>query len=385
MNEKSIVSPEDQGATFVELFFDLVFVFAITQVTHYAAHHLDAQGIVRSVLVFWLIWWGWTQFTWALNAANTDHHEVRVGTLVSTAVAFVMAACVEHAFSAEVGQALWFALSYIGVRTLGLGLYYRVAAANDDEQRSAVARFGILSLSGFAAVVLGAFLDPSLRIWVWSGAVLLDLGASKVASRSSGWSLNGGHFAERHGLIVIIALGESLIVAGSAVVGSAVESATVEILTISALALLMTCLLWWTYFGWVREVLEERLMSVDVSRQPRLARDAYSLGHFPLVCGIIALAVGFEAVFHPDDYSVVQAGVALGSGLGLFLVSTAAALWRAEGCILWNRILVLGLTLIALYLARGTAPAPLLAIVCAGLALIVAIEQITVRRRLARL
>ena len=385
MNEKSIVSPEDQGATFVELFFDLVFVFAITQVTHYAAHHLDAQGIIRSVLVFWLIWWGWTQFTWALNAANTDHHEVRVGTLVSTAVAFVMAAGVEHAFSADVGKALWFALSYIAVRTLGLGLYYRVASAGADEQRSAVTRFASLSLTGFAAVILGAFLDPSLRIWVWSGAVLLDLGASKLASSSSGWNLNGGHFAERHGLIVIIALGESLIVAGSAVVGGGVETATVEILTISSLALLMTCLLWWTYFGWVREVLEERLLASDVSTQPRLARDAYSIGHFPLVCGIIALAVGFEAVFHPGDYSVGQAGAALGTGLGLFLASTAAALWRAEGCILWNRLGVLGLTLVALFLARGTTPALLMLIVCGGLGLIVAIEQITVRRRLARL
>ncbi len=78
MTKKSLVSPKDQGATFVELFFDLVFVFAITQVTHYAAHHLDVQGILRSAMVFWLIWWGWTQFTWALNAANTDHHQVRV-------------------------------------------------------------------------------------------------------------------------------------------------------------------------------------------------------------------------------------------------------------------------------------------------------------------
>ena len=85
-----MASPADQGATFVELFFDLVFVFAITRVTHYAVHHMDAQGLVRSLIVFGLIWWGWTQFTWALNAANTEHPHVRLGTLIATGVALVM-------------------------------------------------------------------------------------------------------------------------------------------------------------------------------------------------------------------------------------------------------------------------------------------------------
>ena len=83
-----MASPEDQGTTFVELFFDLVFVFAITRVTHYAAHHLDGHGLVRSLIVFWLIWWGWTQFTWALNAANTQHHHVRLGTLIAVGFDF---------------------------------------------------------------------------------------------------------------------------------------------------------------------------------------------------------------------------------------------------------------------------------------------------------
>ena len=108
---KSLISPEDQSATFVELYFDLVFVFAITLLTYYAADHLDPAGIVRSLIVFWLIWWGWTQFTWALNAANTEHHHVRVATLDFTGVAFVMAFSVEHAFAAAPWEAIWFSLS----------------------------------------------------------------------------------------------------------------------------------------------------------------------------------------------------------------------------------------------------------------------------------
>ena len=158
----ALVSPDDQGATFVELFFDLVFVFAITQVTHYAAHHLDLETVVRAVIVFWLIWWGWTQFTWALNAANTDHHHVRLGTLIATGIAFAMAFSVGNAFAEVRDAALWFSLSYVGVRVLGLGLYYQVVRSNADH-RSAVIAFSALSVGGLVAVLAGSLVAPSLR------------------------------------------------------------------------------------------------------------------------------------------------------------------------------------------------------------------------------
>ncbi len=379
MNENSMVSPENQGATFVELFFDLVFVFAITQVTHYAAHHLDVHGLLRSVMVFWLIWWGWTQFTWALNAANTDHHHVRVGTLISTGVAFVMAISVEKAFATGSTDALWFAVSYVAVRMLGLGLYYKVVSSN-AEQRSAVVGFAVLSTGGLAAVLVGSLVDPSMRDWIWFGAIVLDVGGAWVAGNSGVWGLHAGHFAERHGLIVIIALGESLIVAGSALTSDVTLSAMVT----GSIAVLVTCLLWWTYFGWVREVLEERLIGQTGRARARLARDAYTLWHFPLVSGIVALAVGFEASFQPDDYTLTQIAVSVGAGLTLFLTSTAGALWRAMGCILWNRLIVLTLTLGALVLSASSSLNQILGIACAGLVVIVTIEQVTVRRRLAR-
>ena len=378
MSDKSMVSPEDQGATFVELFFDLVFVFAITQVTRYAALHLDVMGLVRAALVFWLIWWGWTQFTWALNAANTDHHHVRVGTLIATGIAFVMAVSVERAFAAEPSEALWFALSYVVGRAVGLGLYYRVVSSN-TEYRSAVATFAALSIAGLIAVAVGGFLDPSLRIWVWFGAVALDLGAAWAASARV-WDLHASHFAERHGLIVMIALGESLIVAASALTSDVTPARMVT----GSAAVLLTCLLWWTYFGWVREVLEEKMVSVSNQERTLLGRDTYTFWHFPLVSGIIATAVGFEASFHPNDYSSVQIAASLGVGLTLFLASTAGALWRATRCVLLNRLIVLTLALITLALNATGPPNLLLGIGCAGLALIVGIEQVTVRRRLAR-
>ncbi len=374
-----MVSPKDQGATFVELFFDLVFVFAITQVTKYAAHHLEVHGLLRSVMVFWLIWWGWTQFTWALNAANTDHHHVRLGTLISTGVAFVMAISVEKAFAIESSDALWFALSYIAVRTLGLGLYYRVVSSN-AAQKSAVAGFAVLSTGGLAAVLLGSLVDPSVREWIWFGAIVLDLWAAWVVGNSGAWGLHARHFSERHGLIVIIALGESLIVAASALTSDVTFSAIVT----GSIALLVTCLLWWTYFGWVREVLEEQLINQTGRNRTLLGRDAYTFWHFPLVSGIVALAVGFEASFHPDDYTLTQITVAVGVGITLFLTSTAGALWRAMRCILWNRLIVLTITIGALVLSASSSLHQVLGIACAGLALIVGIEQVTVRRNLAR-
>ncbi len=377
MTSPSIVSPEDQGATFVELFFDLVFVFAITQVTHYAAYHLDARGILRAALVFWLIWWAWTQFTWALNAANTDHHHVRLGTLVSTGVAFVMAITVERAF-AEPAVAIWFGLAYVAVRLLGLGLYYQVLSA-DADQRTAVVRFTVLSLTGLAAVTVGSLLDPSLRHWFWLGAIGLDMWAAWMVGNRETWRIHPRHFAERHGLIVIIALGESLIVSGSALVSETAAGLFVS----GAFAVLMTCLLWWTYFGWVREVLEGEFERRDGRARTTFARDVFSFWHFPLISGIIALAVGFEASLHRADFTVTQVNVAVGAGLSLFLLSTAGALWRAVRCVLWNRLIILALTLAALAWFAGENSHHVLGVGCMGLAAIVVIEQITVRRRLA--
>jgi low temperature requirement protein LtrA len=377
MATQSITSPEDQGATFVELFFDLVFVFAITRVTHYAAHHLDAEGLLRSLIVFWLIWWGWTQFTWALNSANTEHHHVRLGTLIATGIAFVMAIYVESAFAPLGEGAIWFAASYIAVRLLGLGLYYRVVTG--AEQRTSVVTFASFSILGLVAVLAGGFFAPDLREWIWIGAIALDLGAAWFAGNQRAWGIHAGHFAERHGLIIIIALGESLIVAGSALTAESVPAT----MAIGSMAVLITCLLWWTYFGWVGEVLEERLTSQTGRPRARLARDAYTFWHFPLVSGIIAMAVGFETALHPADYTLTQTAVAVGLGLTLFLTSTAGALHRAVGCVLWNRLIVLALTLGALALSASSSGQQILAVGCAGLIVIVAIEQVTIRRELA--
>ncbi len=134
--QKSFVPDDEQGADFVELFFDLVFVFAITRITHLTVEHLSVSQVLQSVLIFWLIWWGWTQFTWALNAADTRNPEVRLVTLIATAVAFVMATATDQVFGAGV---MWFAVSYIIIRLLGLGLFLRVTPSGEDHRSAVVA------------------------------------------------------------------------------------------------------------------------------------------------------------------------------------------------------------------------------------------------------
>ena len=261
---------------------------------------------------------------------------------------------------------------------MGLGLYYRVVQGASD-QRAAVRAFAGLSILGLLAVVVGGLLDPGLRTWLWLTAIVLDLAAAGLVGDRRGWGLHLGHFAERHGLIVIIALGESLIVAGSALTSGASR----EVLVTGAMAVLLTCLLWWTYFGWVREVLEEKLAELTDQDRSRFGRDAYTLLHFPLVSGIVALAIGFEGAFHPEDYTLTEVASAVGVGLALFLTATAGALWRAVRCVLWNRLVVLVVTLAAMTLSPHLVPSQVLGIACVGLAMIVAIEQVTVRRRLA--
>ncbi len=357
----SFTIDEDQGATFVELFFDLVFVFAITQVTALIHHDLTMEGIGKAVLVFWMIWWGWTQFTWALNPINTDLSSVRLWTLVATGVAFIMAVSVGHAFS---DSGLLFAGSYVACRLIGLGLYY-VASREHKEMAKAVRHFTLLSLGGLSLALIGGFLAPEIRVWVWLGALLLDMGAAMLAARTGGWELNAGHFAERHGLFVIIALGESLVAAGVAASGQVM---TTSLMLVALGSVTVACLLWWSYFGWLKDDLEEALHAREGAAQSVLARDAYSLLHFPLIGGVIGVAVGIEAmVAHPGDPLDIGPLVAFTVGLLLF-VGSGTASWRvAGGQILWWRIAFLAGTIGALLLLPTPKPIYVLGIASAAL------------------
>jgi len=368
LSDAPLVSPDDQGATFVELFFDLVFVFAVTRVTHQLAHHLSWGAVGATVVVFWLIWWAWTQFTWALNASNTNRHDVRLVTLIATGVAFLMAASVDYAFS---DGAAWFAVPYVVVRVLGLGLYLRVGR-HDAQIMAGVRAFALASLPGLAAVLFGVFLDPAQRMWVWTGACLFDVGAAWASGRHRTWHLRIEHFAERHALFVIIALGESLIVAGSAIADA---PRTGQLLMTGTLAAGATCLLWWTYFGWAKDALEYGIAHTPDDRQVHVARDAFTLGHFPLIFGVVSFAVGIEGLVGSAGESSPARAYALAAGLVLFVGSTAVALRRATGVLPVPRVVILAATAVAICLCAGSSPVLLFVVASGGLAAIIVVEQ----------
>jgi low temperature requirement protein LtrA len=370
VTSSSLHAPESQPVTFVELFFDLVFVFAVTQVTVALAHDLTWSGAVRGLLLFWLIWWAWTQFTWTLNPADTTHRLVRAITLVATGTAFVMAASVPRAFEDD---ALWFALPYVVVRALGLYLQVRVDHERGADDAHLVNRWALGSTVGLVLVIGGALVDPPARSWVWLIVIVADLAAATYAGRGKTWDLSPSHVAERHGLFVIIALGESLIVAGTAVAG---DERTAALVTAALAAVIVVSLLWWSYFDWLKDSLERGLEAVAPDELGRATRDAYSLTHFPLVCGIIGVAVAVEeTMLHPDETAPQKVLVALAAGVALFLGSTVLAHLRLHGEVLWPRLAVVGATGAVVLLSPAWVPVWPLVAVTAGLVVLIALEH----------
>ena len=211
MNTQSIVSPEDQRVTFVELFFDLVFVFSVTQTVRLLHHDLDWTHVGQSVLVFWMVWWAWSQYTWATNGSDIDDMRERVGLLAATAVTFFMAQSLPDAFGEG---AAWFAIPYAATRALSLLLYW-IGVRDDPIYRRAYLSYLPVTSVGLVIAGVGGFVDMPARESVWAVAIAADLAATRLAQRGD-WALKAGHFAERHGLIVIIALGESIIAVGVA-------------------------------------------------------------------------------------------------------------------------------------------------------------------------
>lgn len=360
---------EPQSVTFVELFFDLVFVFAVTQLTLLTAHNLTPDGIARSIVLGWLIWWAWTQFTWTLNPADTTHYLVRLVTLAATGVALVMAASVERAFETD---GLWFALPYVVVRLLGLGLQVRVEIERAGVDHGGVFRWALLSLVGLGFVLLGAVLDSALRPWIWGLAIVADLVAATIAGRHTTWGLHAGHLSERHGLFVIIAIGESLIIAGSAAAG---DERTVALAGAAAGAIVVACLLWWSYFGWLKDAVEHHFRLAPPERNGPLARNAFSVAHFPTIAGIVGFAVAIEEILlHPADPASPAVIISLGVGTTLFVAGSALSLFLVDGPRLAGRIPILGAMLAALVLVAPLAPVWPLAVVAIALLAIVVME-----------
>jgi low temperature requirement protein LtrA len=361
------VRREGERVTPLELFFDLVFVLAITQCTTLMSHHPTWEGLAQGMLVLGVLWWSWTGYAWLTSVVDPEEGAVRIAMFAAMAALLIVAICVPEAFDS---LALEFALAYGAVRAAHIALFILASPDDPDLRRSTVGLAGGTAV-GVGLLILASLFDGLAQAAVWSLALLLDM-AEPFFFGSEGWKLVPGHFAERHGLIIIIALGESIVAIG---VGAEAHL-TAGIAAAAVLGVSLAAALWWTYFDVVALVSARRLARTPEGRERNeLARDSYSYLHFPMLAGIVLVALGMKKTLGAvtDPLDVVLAFALLG-GVAFYLLGLVAFRFRHIHSINRQR-LVLGLALFALLPAAVELPALVtLAIVTALLSAMIVYE-----------
>jgi low temperature requirement protein LtrA len=298
----------------LELFFDLVFVLGFTQCTALMVAQPTWDGIGRGMLVLAVLWWAWTGYAWLTSVIDPEEGAVRIAIFAAMAALLIVALCVPEAFE---DRALTFAIAY-GVVRAGHIAVYMLASRDDPELRHSVVGLAISSAIGVGLLVGASFLDGVAQGALWGVAILLDWGGPSLFG-VAGWKLVPGHFAERHNLVIILALGESIVALG---VGAEADL-TAWVITTAVLGIALACALWWTYFDVVALVTARRLELAAAGRERNtLARDSYSYLHFPMVAGIVLGALGIEATLaHYDEALDGEHAFALLGGTAIYLLA----------------------------------------------------------------
>jgi low temperature requirement protein LtrA len=308
----------------LELFFDLVVVFAFTQVTSYFAQHPTWDGLARGLLLLAMVWWAWSAYAWLTNHLDPEQGSVRLVVLLGMAAMLGVSLSLPGAFGSD---GLLFAIAYFIVRGLHLVLL-AFAGRGDRDLFGAVMRVVPSATVGPALLVVAALVHGSARVILWCLAVVVSY-LGPLLGHMRGWRVSPSHFVERFGSIIIIALGESIVAIG---VGARSLALTFQVITASALGITVIACLWWAYFDWVALVAESRLAQATDSARALLARDAYSYIHLPMVAGIVLFAFGLqETLAHPADPLRSAAGCGLAGGVALYLAAHVAFRLRLGG------------------------------------------------------
>jgi low temperature requirement protein LtrA len=359
----------EHQVTPLELFFDLVFVFAITQVTSLLAHNPSWGGVLRGMLVLAALWWAWAAYAWLTSTMDVDEGGVRLAMLASMGALLFAALAVPGAFAHD---AVLFGVFYLLVRVLHVVLY-AIVGRDDPDLLGAVLRISPTAITGASLILLAGFLHGDHRIALWVVALAIDYVGPAVIGAGRGWRIAPEHFAERHGLIILIALGESIIAIG---VGAGFDLVT-KVIVAAALGLVVVSALWWLYFDVAAILARSRLAQATGAAQAQLARDAYSYLHLPMVAGIVLFALGLKTTLGDttDQLDTVPA-VGLCGGAALYLLGHVASLFRSTGRI-FRRRTAAGIVLLALIPVAITIPAiAALGLVSALCSLVVAYEAI---------
>ena len=374
----SAVFRETERVTPLELFFDLVFVLAITQCTALMADDPTWAGLVRGLFVLGVLWWAWVGYAWLTSVLDPEEGGVRLVMFVAMAALLVVALCVPGAFGDD---ALLFGCAYGVVRFSQIGLFL-IASRDDPALRQSVLGLAGGTAVGVGLIVAASALDGWAQGLVWALALALDM-AEPFFFGSEGWSLeHPGHFAERHGLIIIIALGESIVAIGIGA-GVAVDAGVVAAATLGIAA---AAALWWLYFDVVALVAERSLSRLPAGRERNeRGRDSYSYLHFPMVAGIVLLALGLKKTVGDveDELGTVVAAAMFG-GAAIYLLGHVAFRLRNIGTVNRQR-LVCAVALLAFIPLAARVPAlAALAILTAALCGLVALEAVRFAEARAR-
>jgi low temperature requirement protein LtrA len=369
---------EEERVTPLELFFDLVFVLAITQCTALMANEPTWAGLGKGLLVLGVLWWSWVGYAWLTSVVDPEEGMVQLAMFAAMAALLVAALCVPHAFD---NLALLFVGAYAVVRIGHIALFL-ITSRDDPALRRSVTGLAASTALGVGLLVGASATDGALQGGLWGLALLLDMGGPYLFG-SEGWKLVPAHFAERHGLIVIIALGESIVAIG---VG-AKAGVDAGVVAAAILGIAVAAALWWLYFDVVALVAARRLSNATEGRERNeIARDSYSYLHFPMVAGIVLLAFGLKQTLgHVGDPLEVEPASALLGGTAVYLLAHVAFRLRNVHRLSVDR-LVCAAALVALVPAALELPSLVtLAFLAALLTALIAYEHVRFAELRARL
>jgi low temperature requirement protein LtrA len=350
-------SKSDHGharVTFVELFFDLVFVFAVTQLSHLLLHHLTLAGTLQTLLLLLAVWWVWIYTSWVTNWLDPETNSVRLMLFAMMLAGLVMAAAIPKAFET---RALWFAVAYVAMQ-VGRSLYmlwvlHRHSPANyRNFQRITI----WLSVSAVLWIA-GGLADGQTRLTLWTGAILLEVISPSLGfwtpglgrSKSGDWDISGGHLAERCGLFVIIALGESILLTGATFADLMWTATTVAAFCVCVVG---SIAMWWIYFN-IGAERASRLIAGSAN-PGALGRLAYTYLHIVIVAGIIVCAASDEIILkHPDGHHSLATSATLAGGPGLFLLGCLLFKWVTAGWPPLSHIIGIGVLAVLLSVSGG--------------------------------
>jgi low temperature requirement protein LtrA len=380
---RAIVPDQHSRVTYAELFFDLVFVFAITQVVHLLLGRFTPLGAIQTTLLFLAVWWAWVYTAWITNWLNPELTPVRVLLFLLMLGGLVLSTSIPHAFDA---RGLWFASAYAAMQ-VGRTLFWLLSAprARPAVRWNAIRIFCWLSISAVFWIVGGFAPSADRRLLLWTIALAIEYAGPLLrfwipkygASAIEDWYVEGGHMAERCAAFIIIALGESIVDTGAAFANL---TWTRQNVAAFASAFVMAIAMWWIYFHKGAEAGSELISKSAESG--RLARSAYTYLHMPIVAGIILSAVADELVLnHPTGIADLKTAISAIGGPLLFLVGTILFKQNIRGFLqLSHGVGIVGLTVLALF-ARELSPL-MLSVATTALLIVVAVwESVSLRSK----